>query len=43
MMDATADQWRIQDAYSVINIWTRDKDYEKTVRHPLITGIAKTL
>ena len=26
-----------------INMWKRDKDYEKTVRHPLITGIAKTL
>ena len=26
-----------------VNMWKRDKDYEKTVRHPLITGIAKTL
>ena len=24
-------------------MWKRDKEYEKTVRHPLITGIAKTL
>ena len=26
-----------------VNMWKRDKTYEKTVRHPLITGIAKTL
>jgi len=26
-----------------VNMWKRDKAYEKTVRHPLITGIAKTL
>jgi ectoine hydroxylase-related dioxygenase (phytanoyl-CoA dioxygenase family) len=26
-----------------VNVWKRDKDYEKMVRHPLITGIAKTL
>ena len=26
-----------------VNMWKRDKDYEITVRHPLITGIAKTL
>ena len=26
-----------------VNMWKRDKDYEKTVRHPLITGTAKTL
>ena len=26
-----------------VNMWKRDKTYEKTVRHPLITRIAKTL
>ena len=26
-----------------VNMWKRDKCYEQTVRHPLITGIAKTL
>jgi len=26
-----------------VNMWKREKTYEKTVRHPLITGIAKTL
>ena len=35
------DEPRVLTQY--VNMWKRDKDYEKTVRHPLITGIAKTL
>ena len=35
------DEQRVLTQY--VNMWKRDKDYETTVRHPLITGIAKTL
>ena len=37
----TQDESRVLTQY--VNMWKRDKEYEKTVRHPLITGIAKTL
>ena len=35
------DEPRVLTQY--VNMWKRDKEYENTVRHPLITGIAKTL